>query len=72
VLFARLTSARTWDCFARLITDFFRFFTFTVAPCAIQLSCSGWIDLNTLSEAHPIVNDRRRGVASGWLAWKKC
>jgi hypothetical protein len=64
VRFARLISARTWDCFARLMTDFLRFFTFTVAPCAIQLSCLGWIDGTTLSEAHLFVNERRQEVVT--------
>src|ERR1700676_560805 len=57
VRFARLNSARTWDCFARFRTDFFRFFTFTVAPCAIQFSSICQIDGITLSKAHVFVNE---------------
>src|SRR5712672_3237429 len=45
VRFARLISARTWDCLARLRTEGLRFFTLVVAPCAIQnllfLLCAG-------------------------------
>src|SRR5260370_35667248 len=52
VRFARLISARTWDCFARFSTDFLRFFTFVAAPCAIQLtSCYSDRLTNTIERA---------------------
>src|SRR5579864_8740479 len=68
VRLARLISARTWDCLARLITEGLRFFTLVVAPCAIQnllfLLCgrghssqSAKSDGITLSEAHLFVNE---------------
>src|SRR5689334_5501703 len=68
VRLARLTSARTWDCRARLMTEGLRFFTLVVAPCAIQnllfLLCGrghrsqpAKCDGITLSEAHLFVNE---------------
>src|SRR6266566_3247799 len=62
VRFARLISARTWDCFARFRTDFLRFFTFVAAPCAIQLSSCYQIDSITLSKAHLFVNEWRQWI----------
>jgi hypothetical protein len=62
VRLARLTSARTWDCLARLSTDGLRFFTFVVAPCAIQFSSCSEINATTLSEAQPIVNGSGKSV----------
>jgi hypothetical protein len=43
---------------ARFNTDFFRFFTFVAAPCAIQFSSCDYIDGTTLSEEHSFVNER--------------
>src|SRR5207253_17102 len=59
VRLARLMSARSRDCFARLSTDFFRFLTFVAAPCAIYRSLSVLLKQLTLNEQLNLV--KRRG-----------
>src|ERR1700733_12521949 len=61
VRLARLTSARSRDCCARLSTDFFRFLTFVAAPCAIYRSLSVLLKQLTLNEGTNLVK-RRRGI----------
>src|ERR1700730_12582468 len=63
VRLARLTSARSRDCWARFKTDFLRFLTLVACPCAIY--CSFWVSLKhiTLNEARGFVKR-----ALGWAS----